>query len=75
MFQASAASNRSRAAAAALPAPVVPPALAQFCRGLYKDLFDPYRPERHYMRGPGPRWHEKHAREPRASAQPLNLSA
>ena len=26
-----------------------------------KSLFDPYRPERHYMRGPGPRWREKHA--------------
>jgi hypothetical protein len=23
-------------------------------------LFDPYRPERHYMRGPGPKWHAKH---------------
>ena len=23
-------------------------------------LFDPYRPELHYMRGPGPKWHEKH---------------
>lgn len=21
---------------------------------------DPYRPELHYMRGPGPKWHEKH---------------
>ena len=21
-----------------------------------------YRPERHYMRGPGPRWREKHSR-------------
>jgi hypothetical protein len=21
-----------------------------------------YRPEKHYMRGPGPKWHEKHAR-------------
>jgi|GEM_PF-6432916 len=21
---------------------------------------DPYRPELHYMRGPGPRWHTKH---------------
>jgi hypothetical protein len=20
----------------------------------------PYRPERHYMRGPGPKWHAKH---------------
>jgi hypothetical protein len=25
------------------------------------DLFDPYRPERHYMRGPGPKWRAKHA--------------
>jgi hypothetical protein len=24
--------------------------------------FDPYRPELHYMRGPGPKWREKHAR-------------
>ena len=23
-------------------------------------LFDDYRPERHYMRGPGPKWREKH---------------
>lgn len=25
-------------------------------------LFDSYRPELHYMRGPGPKWREKHAR-------------
>src|SRR5262249_13570555 len=24
-------------------------------------LSDPYHPERHYMRGPGPKWREKHA--------------
>jgi hypothetical protein len=35
--------------------------LARFWAGLMKDLFDPYRPERHYMRGPGPKWREKHA--------------
>ena len=23
-------------------------------------LSGPYRPERHYMRGPGPKWREKH---------------
>jgi hypothetical protein len=23
--------------------------------------FDSYRPELHYMRGPGPKWHAKHA--------------
>ncbi|WP_197520882.1 hypothetical protein [Bradyrhizobium icense] len=22
---------------------------------------NPYRPELHYMRGPGPKWHAKHA--------------
>jgi hypothetical protein len=31
-------------------------------RWLTTSLFDPYRPERHYMRGPGPKWREKHAR-------------
>ena len=25
---------------------------------------DHYRPELHYMRGPGPKWREKHAHEP-----------
>jgi hypothetical protein len=27
----------------------------------FKALFDPYRPERHYMRGPGPKSHAKHS--------------
>lgn len=26
---------------------------------LAKRLRDPYRPERHYMRGPGPKWQAK----------------
>jgi hypothetical protein len=25
-----------------------------------QDAFDPYRPELYYMRGPGPRWRQKH---------------
>lgn len=29
-------------------------------RTLVHDLFHPYRPELHYMRGPGPAWHAKH---------------
>jgi len=29
---------------------------------LAKSLFDDYRPEQHYMRGPGPKWHAKHSR-------------
>jgi hypothetical protein len=26
----------------------------------WRALRDPYRPELHYMRGPGPKWREKH---------------
>jgi len=29
----------------------------------WRKLVDPYRPELHYMRGPGPKWREKHARD------------
>jgi hypothetical protein len=31
-------------------------------RWLKISLFDPYRPELHYMRGPGPKWREKRVR-------------
>jgi len=31
-------------------------------RWLSTSLFDSYRPELHYMRGPGPKWREKHGR-------------
>jgi hypothetical protein len=27
---------------------------------LIQSASDPYRPELHYMRGPGPKWHAKH---------------
>ena len=27
----------------------------------FRSLFDPYRPELHYMRGPGPKWRARHA--------------
>ena len=33
---------------------------ANHLQGLLRDLLDPYRPELHYMRGPGPKWHAKH---------------
>ena len=33
-------------------------------RSLRQHLFDTYRPELHYMRGPGPKWHAKHDRAP-----------
>ena len=29
----------------------------------------PYKPEKHYMRGPGPKWREKHARSGAATQQ------
>jgi hypothetical protein len=35
--------------------------LVNIYRRLRRELFDSYRPELHYMRGPGPRWREKHA--------------
>jgi hypothetical protein len=34
--------------------------LAAIWRTVTKDFSDPYRPELHYMRGPGPKWREKH---------------
>jgi hypothetical protein len=35
-------------------------AIAALWRSLVKDLFGAYRPERHYMRGPGPKSRAKH---------------
>jgi len=36
------------------------PALPGFWRQFFLRAFDPYRPELHYMRGPGPAWRAKH---------------
>jgi hypothetical protein len=36
-------------------------ATAHLWRALTGDLFNTYHPERHYMRGPGPKWRAKHA--------------
>jgi len=41
-------------------APYLSAAVASLWRSLKKDIFDTYRPELHYMRGPGPKWHAKH---------------
>ncbi len=41
--------------------------MAEWVRGLRDrigDLSDAYRPELHYMRGPGPKWREKHGQRP-----------
>jgi hypothetical protein len=35
-------------------------AIMAHCRRLIERACDPYRPEQHYMRGPGPKWHARH---------------
>ena len=34
--------------------------MATSCRKLLRHACQPYRPELHYMRGPGPKWLETH---------------
>ena len=41
-------------------APSLRSELIRLWHALRRDCLDRYRPERHYMRGRGPRWHEKH---------------
>lgn len=43
-------------------APTAGERLFAVCRSFVQDLMHPYHPERHYMRGPGPKWHAKHGR-------------
>src|SRR5215218_2685714 len=37
--------------------------LTKAWREVVRELTDPYRPERHYMRGPGPKFAAKHSRQ------------
>jgi hypothetical protein len=57
------AMSRSRAAEA-VTAPSLSKAIAELWRTLTRDFSGAYRPELHYMRGPGPKWHAKHAAMP-----------
>jgi hypothetical protein len=41
-------------------------AIAGFWRELASHLFETYRPERHYMRGPGPAWQAKYDGKPQS---------
>jgi hypothetical protein len=34
--------------------------IREFWRQFFVSAFAPYRPEQHYMRGPGPAWRAKH---------------
>jgi hypothetical protein len=36
---------------------------ARLWRALLRDAVQSYRPERHYMRGPGPAWRAKHGQQ------------
>ena len=38
--------------------------LAAFWQELIRDAAHPYRPEKHYMRGPGPAWQAKYGHLP-----------
>lgn len=47
---------------------MLPPlnAIVTRCHRLAERICNPYRPERHYMRGPGPKWHARHRAAPDA---------
>jgi hypothetical protein len=38
--------------------------IREFWRLFFVAAFNPYRPELHYMRGPGPAWRAKHGKAP-----------
>lgn len=43
--------------------------LVELSLSLWRRCFDHYRPELHYMRGPGPRWREKHEPSPTCASR------
>jgi hypothetical protein len=48
----------SGSATALLPRPLL--SLGHAFDTIWRRIFHPYHPERHYMRGPGPAWRAKH---------------
>jgi hypothetical protein len=44
---------------------------ARTLRRALEEIVDPYRPELHYMRGPGPKWHAAHTHLPVSAAQDI----
>jgi hypothetical protein len=47
-----------------------------FWRHFFAKAFNPYRPELHYMRGPGPAWRAKHmALSPAVQSRVLEIRA
>ncbi len=51
----------SVSAGAWMPRPLA--GLGPFLAAFWQTIANPYRPELHYMRGPGPAWHAKHGRK------------
>ena len=43
-------------------------AVLNFCSTLVSAPTSAYHPERYYMRGPGPKWHEKHTHNGESSS-------
>jgi hypothetical protein len=60
------ATKAARASTSRRQAPGLTAEFAALVHNLAQALFDPYRPELHYMRGRGPRWHAKHDPAPAA---------
>lgn len=58
----------SGTAAGLLPRPIAQLgfAVSTFWHELARQMFNPYRPELHYMRGPGPAWRAKYGSLPPA---------
>jgi hypothetical protein len=63
-----------RAFAARRETPGLASDLAELARNLGKALFDTYRPELHYMRGPGPKWRTRHGRTRRLGPDVASLT-
>jgi hypothetical protein len=51
-------------------------AILSLWRSLKQSMLDDYRPELHYMRGPGPKWRAKHQSraEPAVTARLVDAS-
>jgi len=49
-----------------LDTPSIFAVIAEAWTQLRNGFFDTYRPELHYMRGPGPKWREKHGAQTRS---------
>lgn len=44
-----------------------------FWKRFFTTAFNPYRPELHYMRGPGPAWRAKHGMDAPVRLRPRDL--